>query len=179
MSLLCLFTKIAKSVLLGCRKWHPELKIDKKQYLQGLLSLLVLHSLSLRVHNMVSFPCRCITWSPFPAGASYGLFSLWVHHMVSFSCRCITWSPFPVGASYGLLSLRVHHMVSFPCRCITWSPFPAGASYGLLSLLVLHRFPTSKFCYDDQTKWSPLMDISQAMTPSLPQAIFLSYARLQ
>ena len=28
-------------------------------------------------------------------------------------------------------------------------------------------------------KWSPLINIAQAMTPSLPQAIFFSYAPLQ
>ena len=63
--------------------------------------------------------------------------------------------------------------------------FPVGALHGLLSLLVLnmvflpYKFLTLKFCHKNQTKWSPLIDISQAMTPSLPQAIFFSYALLQ
>ena len=69
------------------KKWLPELKIDKKQALQHLLSL-------------VFFPCWCITWSSFPAGASHGLLSLLVHHMVFFPCWCFTWSSFPAGASH-------------------------------------------------------------------------------
>ena len=60
-------------------------------------------------------------------------------------------------------------MVFFPCWCFIWSSFPAGASYGLLYLLAFHKFPSLKLCHNNQTKWSPLMDISQAMKPSLPQ----------
>ena len=66
-----------------------------------------------------------------------------------------------------------------PCSRSTWFSFPAGASHGVLSLLVFHKFPTLKFCHNNQTKWLPLIDISLAMTPSLPQAIFFSHAPLQ
>ena len=66
--------------------------------------------------------------------------------------------------------------VFFPCWCFTGPSFPAGASHGLLSVLVLHMV---KFCQNNQTMWSPLINVSQAMTPSLPQAIFFSYAPLQ
>ena len=156
--------------------------------------LLVLHIFSLLAHHMVFFPCGritffpCgrITWSSFPAGASHSfpagishgllsllvlhILSLLVHHMVFFPCWCFTF--FPVGTSHGLLSLLVHHMVLFPCWCFTSN---------LLALLVFHKFPTLKFCHNNQTKWSPLIDIhvSQALTPSLPGDIFLSYATLQ
>ena len=57
--------------------------------------------------------------------------------------------------------------------------FSAGTAHGLLSLQVFYKFPTLQFCHDNQTKWSPLIDTSQAMTPSLPQAICFSYAPLQ
>ena len=53
----CLFTKIAEMVALGWKKRPPELKIGKKQALQGLLTLLVLHVLFLWAHHMVIFPC--------------------------------------------------------------------------------------------------------------------------
>ena len=72
---------------------------------------------------------------------------------------------------------------NFPCWCFTESlcftgfSFPAGASNGLFHLLVLHKFPTKKFCHGNQTKWPPLIDISQAMTPSLPQAVLSSSER--
>ena len=101
----------------------------------GLLSLLVLYSLSLWVHHMVFFPCWCFIMVFFPC---------WCFTV--FACRCITWSSFPVGASYGFLSLLVlhngllswlvfhslslwvHHMVFFPNWCFIRSSFPAGVS---------------------------------------------------
>ena len=52
-------------------KMAARAKIDKKQALQGLLSLLMLHRLF--------FPFWHITWS-FPAGASHGLAPLLVFH---------------------------------------------------------------------------------------------------
>ena len=133
-------------VPLGWRKWLPELKIYEKQALQGLLSLLVFHILSLWGHHMVFFPCWCFTF--FSCGASHGLLSQLVFH---------------------ILSLWGHHMLNFPCWCFIWSSFPAGVS----------QFPALKFCHNNQTKWPPFINISQAMPPSLPQAIFLSYAPLQ
>ena len=51
-----------------------------------------------------------------------------------------------------MLSLLAHHMVFFPCWCFTWSSFPAGVS---------QKIHTLKFCHNSQTKWSPLIDISQ------------------
>ena len=110
---------------------------------QGFLSLLLLHR--------VFFPCCCFTGFSFPAGASH----------VFFPCWCFAGFSFPAGASQGFLSLLVLHRVLFPCWCFAC----------FLSLLGLHRFPTLKFCHGNQTKWPPLIDISQAMTPSLPQAI--------
>ena len=56
------FTKIAKLVPLGWTKWLHKLKIDKKQTLQVLLSLLT--------HHVVFFPCWFFSLSSFPAGSS-------------------------------------------------------------------------------------------------------------
>ena len=96
------------------------------------------------------FPCWCFR-SSFPAGAS-DLYSLLVLQ-VFFLCWCFR-SSFPAGAS-GLLSLLVLQ-VFFPCWCFR-SSFPAGVSQ------------ISYFCHNKQTKWSPLIDIVQAMKQSLTQ----------
>ena len=117
-----------------------------------LLSLLFLLAL-----HMVFFPCWHFTWSSFPAGTSHGLLSLLALHIVFFPCWHFTWSSFSAGTSHNLLSLLI--------RCFTWA-FCADASHGLLFLFVLHKFLSLKFCYNNQTKWPPFIDISQATISS-------------
>ena len=109
---------------------------------------------------LLKFPCWCFTGSSFPACTSQGHLSLLVHHRVFFPCLRITGSSFLACTSQGLLFLLVLHMVFFPYHCFT-------------------NFLLLKFCNNTQTKWSPLNDTYQAMTPSLPQATFFSYAPLQ
>ena len=125
--------------------------------LQSSFSAVLEDTLSLLALHMVFFPCCSFTWSSISAGTSH---------------PCFTQSSFPAGSSHALLSLLVLHTV-FPCWHFTWSSFPAGTSHGLFSLPLLHKCPTFKFCHGNQP-WPPLIDISQAMTASLPQAVLSS-----
>ena len=144
-----MFTRIAKMVLLCWIKWLLELKTEKKN-LKG---------------QWPGF--KIISHCP-----------LWLFTTIA-KMGPLGWTKWPPElkidkkqALPSLLSLLVLHMV-FPSWRITWFSFPASALHGLFFLLLFHKFPISKYCDNHQTKWSPLINISQSMTLLLPQAIFL------